>query len=459
MKSSLSLRLVVVLLSAQVIAFGAIPLFTFLISVSGVWPASNMTVNDWAQSRAYDLVVGSLAHAADGSVQLEISPALRAYMAEQQRLRIAAIDARTRTVARGSSPELATALAALGPIEAASLRFHIRGDEDEKSRGYAYRTPPPFEDTLVAVYGYSFQWSDLLFVVGNLFSVPGLLSASPMIFGAVAIAWLMVRRGLAPLRAAAAEVSRIDLDSLDQRIPQAGIPGEVAPFVAAVNEAIDRLSAGVAMQRRFTANAAHELRTPIAILRARLETYDDATFTKELKRDVRRIQTIVEQLLTAARISNAESAMDEELDLGAVVLTMVADYMPLVIENRRNIEFDPPSSTVFVRGNRRALECVVANLIDNALRAEPEGGTVLVQVRGDAIIRVVDHGEGISSGERAKIFEPFWRKDEQSRGTGLGLSIVRELVELHAGAILVTSTPGGGATFEVTLASVSRRST
>ncbi|MBU3888040.1 HAMP domain-containing sensor histidine kinase [Methylosinus sp. KRF6] len=451
MRRSLSFRLVAVLLSAQVIAFGAIPLFTFLISISGGAPASNMTINDWAQGHAYDLVVGSLVRAADGSVRLDASPALRAYMAEQPRLRVAAIDARTRAVAHGSSPELAATLAGLGKIEAASLRFHISDDEDENSRGYAYRTAPPFEDMLIAVYGYSFQWNDLLFVIGSLFSIPGLLSASPMIFGAVAIAWLMVRRGLAPLRAAAAEVSRIDLDSLDQRIPQAGIPGEVAPFVTAVNQAIDRLSAGVATQRRFTANAAHELRTPVAILRARLETYDDVTFTQELKRDVRRIQTIVEQLLTAARISNAESAMDEELDLSAIVLTMVADYMPLVIENRRHIEFDPPPSTVLVRGNRRALECVVANLIDNALRAEPEGGTVLVQVGRDATIRVIDHGEGISHDELSKIFEPFWRKDEHSRGTGLGLSIAKDLVELHAGMISVTPTPGGGATFEVSL--------
>ncbi|PWB82146.1 MAG: two-component sensor histidine kinase, partial [Methylocystaceae bacterium] len=179
-----------------------------------------------------------------------------------------------------------------------------------------------------------------------------------MIFGAVVIAWFMVRRGLAPLRVAADEVSCIDMDSLDQRIPQEDMPTEIAPFVSAVNQALGRLAAGIAAQRRFTANAAHELRTPVAILRARVDSPDEKTFAQDIKRDVRRIQTIVEQLLAAARISNAESAMDEKLDLGAVVLAMVADYMPLVVENRRRIEFEPPSSPVVVRGNRRALECV-----------------------------------------------------------------------------------------------------
>jgi len=452
---SLSFRLVVVLLIAQSMAFAAVPFLTFAITVSGYSPASNMTINDWAQNHAYRLVFTSLVRRADGSVGLEPTEALREYMEAQPKLRVAVLNARTGAATPGSAPELVAALAAMGGVDVASLRFHIIGDADAASRGYLYRSAPPFQDALIGVYGYSFRWDDLLFMIVDIFTFPNVLSVSPMIFGAMLIALLMVRRGLAPLRAAAAEVSRIDMHSLDQRIRRENLPAEVIPFVSAMNHALDRLASGVAAQRRFTANAAHELRTPVAILRARLDVADETFLMRDVKRDVRRIQTVVEQLLAAARISNAESAMDEELDLGEIVLSMVADYMPLVVENRRRLEFEPPPSTVRLRGNRRALECIVANLIDNALRAEPEGGTVVVQVRSDATIAVVDHGAGISSDERSKIFEPFWRKDERSQGTGLGLSIVKELVELHEGKVSVAPTPGGGATFEVSLAQTS----
>ena len=178
---------------------------------------------------------------------------------------------------------------------------------------------------------------------------------------------------------------------------------------------------------------------------------DDAFFISDIKRDARRIQTIVEQLLIAARISSRESALNEQVDLGETILAMVADYLPLVIESRRRIEYEPPPQPALVKGNRRALECIVANLIDNALRVEPEGGTVLVRVSEVSRIEVIDHGPGVRPEDRERVFEPFWRKDETTPGTGLGLSIVRELVETLGGTVAIDATPGGGATFRVSL--------
>ncbi len=92
---------------------------------------------------------------------------------------------------------------------------------------------------------------------------------------------------------------------------------------------------------------------------------------------------------------------------------------------------------------------MLANLIDNALHAEPEGGLVLVKVTGRAVVEVIDHGEGVAECDREMIFEPFWRKSETRPGTGLGLSIARELVSMHGGHIWVEETPGGGATFKL----------
>ncbi|MGD9658763.1 MAG: sensor histidine kinase, partial [Methylocystis sp.] len=97
------------------------------------------------------------------------------------------------------------------------------------------------------------------------------------------------------------------------------------------------------------------------------------------------------------------------------------------------------------------IESVITNLVENAIRAEPKGGTVIVRLKKGAIIEIVDHGIGIEEAERDMIFEPFWRKDERSAGSGLGLSIVKELVQQLEGTISIHSTPGGGATFKFTL--------
>jgi signal transduction histidine kinase len=128
---------------------------------------------------------------------------------------------------------------------------------------------------------------------------------------------------------------------------------------------------------------------------------------------------------------------------------MVSDAALLAIQSRRHVEFDAPPSAVFERGSPTAIEAVVANLIDNAVRAEAEGGTVIVRVAADATIAVTDHGEGVVETDHDRIFEPFWRKAETTRGAGLGLAITKEIVEAHGWRIWVEDTPGGGATFRL----------
>lgn len=119
------------------------------------------------------------------------------------------------------------------------------------------------------------------------------------------------------------------------------------------------------------------------------------------------------------------------------------------MENGRQIAFEGVSSGVMAKGNIRAIESIVGNLLDNALRAEPMGGSVLVTVDRDATVSILDHGEGIAAEDRRRIFEPFWRKDENSVGSGLGLAIAKELMEQLGGRIWVEETPGGGATFKL----------
>jgi signal transduction histidine kinase len=160
---------------------------------------------------------------------------------------------------------------------------------------------------------------------------------------------------------------------------------------------------------------------------------------------------LIDQLLAVARLGHSEAVMADAIDLVPLVRALVAECAPLAIRGGRQVAFSAPDHPVDVTGNAQALSSAVANLIDNALRAEPPGGTVEVAVTGAAEIAVVDHGPGIAPEDQPFIFEPFWRKDERTPGTGLGLAIARDIAVLHGGALAVAQTPGGGATFRLTL--------
>lgn len=131
-------------------------------------------------------------------------------------------------------------------------------------------------------------------------------------------------------------------------------------------------------------------------------------------------------MLIAARLTERQAPLDQHVNLVETIREVVIDYTPLVIECDRRIEFETTASSVTVRGNRRAIESIVANLIDNALRAEPEDGTVLARVLDDGVAEIIDHGEGVSEADREMIFELFWRKNDATPGTGLGLAIAKE---------------------------------
>jgi signal transduction histidine kinase len=308
----------------------------------------------------------------------------------------------------------------------------------------------PFGRFSIVVYGASFHWDDLLYL---LYYFPTLLNLATYLLLFVALsfgAWIVVRKSLEPLRRSAATVSQISLDSLDERLPADDAPSEIAPFIEAVNAAFRRVKEGVARQRRFIANSAHELRTPIAILRARLDALDDTPVKRDLKRDAQRVQTILEQLLVLAQLEErGRVAEPPEADIGEIVLAATADFAPLALGAGRRIIFEPSPTRVAARAYPWAVECVVTNLLDNALRAEPAGGAVVVRVTPDGGVDVADHGEGVAAQCREQIFEPFWRKNDATPGTGLGLAIARELMEKQGGRIWVEETPGGGATFKL----------
>lgn len=209
----------------------------------------------------------------------------------------------------------------------------------------------------------------------------------------------------------------------------------------------------LAQQKRFTANAAHELRTPLAVLRARLDGVDGADAAR-LTADVDRMARLVEQLLSVARLEARMVELEDGVDLCAVARNVAAALFPMALAEGKSITVDAPATPVVVRGSVFALEDALRNLIDNGLRHSPPGGVVEVTVAeagelaaGELIVG--DRGPGLPAALRDQLFEPFVHGPGRRGGAGLGLAIVAETAALHGGVATAADRPGGGAEFRL----------
>lgn len=356
-------------------------------------------------------------------------------------------------VAAGSSPLLVSYLERLGPAipSAGRLEAPFPGGGQIAFEERVVDGSP----VVIATAGNRFGLEDISSLVAvYLRSVITIFA--PAVLSALLVIPLVVHRQLAPLRRAGREAEGIGFESLDRRLSVSGLTREVAPFVAAINALLDRLAQGAARQRRFSANAAHELRTPAAILSARLAGMPDFQGKEALERDTRRMTVLVDQLLAAARLSHRENGSLEPVQIDAIARDVVANCAPLAIRRGRDIAFE--GEPVEIYGDAPALTSAITNLVDNAIRAEPPGGTVEVEAgrsaAGRVFVEVRDHGRGVPETERERLFEPFWRKGEPGTGTGLGLAIVREIAEAHGGVVtLAPQTERVGAIFRIELPS------
>jgi signal transduction histidine kinase len=355
----------------------------------------------------------------------------------------------------GASPDLAAALAALGPALPREGQLAVALPGGAQAAFHAAETR--FGPVVTVTAGNRFRLADDLGTYFSTYALQLVPMFGPALLVAVLAMPFVIHRALRPMRAAARVAETIDLHSLDTRI-EARAPAELRPFLDAINRLLGRLEDGVRRQRIFTANAAHELRTPVAILQARLDALpEDAPSRADLARDVRRITLLLDQLLAVARLDQRETPLDEVVDLAALARGVAAEMAPLAIRAGRAVAVDVAGQPGAVRGNARALESALANLLENALRAEPPGGCVVVEAGPGGRLAVIDHGAGIAAADLPFLFEPFWRKDDGSRGTGLGLAIVSEVARLHAGSAGVEETPGGGATFVLAFPAIVQR--
>lgn len=254
--------------------------------------------------------------------------------------------------------------------------------------------------------------------------------------------WVGVGRGLSPLRRIGSEVARRDPANLAP-LEEHAVPAEIVPLLRALNTLLGRLDQTLENERRFTADAAHELRTPLAALKTQaqvaLRAADDSqrrNALENLLQGTDRATHLVEQLLTLARLDPKAGAGPDmaPCDLAALARATLADLAPAAVAKDVELELDG-ADAIPARGNAAMLGILLRNLVDNAIRYTPARGQVRVKVDSGGL-EVSDSGPGIPAEERARVFDRFYRVlGHDVPGSGLGLSIVSRIAELHGAKV------------------------
>ncbi|MEW1758128.1 HAMP domain-containing sensor histidine kinase [Streptomyces cyaneofuscatus] len=287
-----------------------------------------------------------------------------------------------------------------------------------------------------------------------------MLTGLPLLLAVVAgVTWLVTRRALRPVEGIRREMAAITAsEDLARRVPEPGSRDEIAALARTTNETLTALEASVERQRRFVADASHELRSPIASLRTQLEVAEAHPALLDLPgavADTVRLQVLAADLLLLARLDAGEKPGAARLEVGALVREEVSqrtgDRIPVTVE----VEAAEDASYE-VNGSRGQLARVVGNLLDNAQRHAESLVAVRVAADGAGVrVEVRDDGAGVPEDERERIFERFVRLDDaRSRddgGAGLGLAIARDVATRHGGTLTVHRAPEGGAAFRLQL--------
>jgi two-component system sensor histidine kinase TctE len=288
---------------------------------------------------------------------------------------------------------------------------------------------------------------------------------------AVLLVWLALARGIRPLAELQQRIRQresTDLSPIEER----HVPEEVAPLVGAINDLLTRLDQSIASQRHFLADAAHQLKTPLAGLRTQAELAereidgghaDPATMKHTLRQialSSQRAAHMVNQLLAMARAEDQDQALRrQDVDLAALTRETVRDFVPRALEKRIDLGYEGPitaeghDTVTQLQGQPVLVRELVRNLVDNALQYTPAGGTVTARVTPDpfgqvVVLEVEDTGPGIAPAERELVFQPFYRAlGTNVDGSGLGLAIVAEIAKAHGAEVTVTDVhPRSGAT-------------
>jgi heavy metal sensor kinase len=287
--------------------------------------------------------------------------------------------------------------------------------------------------------------------------LPALLAIS------VSVGYWLAGRGLAPVNRLAAGLAEIEPRDLSRRLPAAPAEDEIAILTRAINALLERVERSSSAERRFAADAAHELRTPLAVLRSGIEVAlgreraasEYAEALRAALREAVVLCAMADELLALTRLDQEAALERQPIDLGALAAEVVEAIEPLAQSKHLALRAHLDGPSVRVAGNPNHLRRVLINLLDNALKFTPEDGEVAITLEnggGRAILCIADTGPGIAEADLPFIFDRFFRgRSRAASGKGLGLSLCREIVRLHGGDIAAANRAGGGAEVTVTL--------
>ncbi len=311
--------------------------------------------------------------------------------------------------------------------------------------------------TRVSIYGERYLESTAQIRNSFLFSIPLLILAI-----GVAGSWL-ARQSLRPIAEIAATARRISASPSGESIPVRGSGDELDGLAVTLNEMLARIRGSMKRIREFSADAAHELRTPLSVVRTRIEV------TLEMQRSPEEYQRVLEESLgdltllaegvdSVLRLASSEAGLTpetlERVDLAELIASVVEFFEPIAEERQIQLQFQRPGHCE-ISGNRVWLARLFSNLVDNALKYSDAGGAVRLGVESHAdhfVVSVLDSGAGIPSESQGRIFERFYRGETpRGAGLGIGLPLAQEIARAHGGMIEVESRPGSGCQFRVRL--------
>lgn len=390
-----------------------------------------------------EIVAQAIERGSDGTLKLTETEALAQLRRDAPELWFIARNDRGEMVNSGPVPDVYFALAAhLDKITFADIRdVAPRFSHSAIIR----RASGPAGEFTVLGRGNLNSMLFIIFLLSNLLMIP--IFVILVAITIVAVPWI-VSRAFANLSAIARDAGTIDIDQRGYQLPQEGIPSEVQPLVLAINAALKRLDEGYERHQRFILDAAHELRTPLAILQTRMETLPDGPIRSRLMADSGRIAVLAEQLLDLQRI-DANGRTFASVDLVELCRGVAADLAPLAIAQGYELSFEPEARSLVIEGDAGALERAITNIIQNAIEHSGNRGTISIRVEPGGTVDISDQGPGIPTGERERIFEAFYRLQPKERGVGLGLNMVREILQRHGAMIAVLDAAGGGACFRL----------
>lgn len=260
-----------------------------------------------------------------------------------------------------------------------------------------------------------------------------------------------LRHGLKPLHRAARDASEMNILNANLRIDETNSPKEVLPLIHGINFALARLEKSIKEQQELTENVAHELRTPLSILKTHIDMLEENEQTIRLTDDIDDIIKMMNQMLDATRLDYADTVEKKKVDLAEVLSQACQDFFPLFIRAQKNLLVKGTDTPVIIQGNKDLIYRAICNLLDNALEYSPSKTPVEASIE-DYTIRIKDYGKKIPESRRQVIFERF-RKDNsptiQKSGAGLGLSIVKKTMEVHGGIADLETTKDKGNVFRM----------